>query len=74
MTKYKEQKIPLSQNEVINENFYELFETRAEELMVKVLRASSRKEAVQLISGQIRQLKVQKVASTPLTMVDDKEL
>ena len=74
MTKDIKQKNPLLQDEVINENFYELFKTKAEELTVKVLRASSKKEAVALIIEQIQQLKVHKVVTTPLTMVDDKKL
>jgi L-lactate dehydrogenase complex protein LldG len=74
MAKYMKQKISLMKDEVINENFYELFKTKAEELTVKVLRAASSKEVGDLIIEQIRQLKVQKVASTPLTMVDDQAL
>jgi L-lactate dehydrogenase complex protein LldG len=68
------QEISLLKDEVINENFFELFKTKAEELTVKVLRAASSKEAADLIIEQIRQLKVQKVATTPLTMVDDQAL
>jgi len=74
MTGYMKQKISLLKDEVINEHFYELFKTKAEELTVKVLRAASSKEAADLIIEQIRQLKVQKVAATPLTMVDDQAL
>lgn len=74
MIKYMKQKISLLKDEVINENFYELFKTKAEELTVKVLRAASSKEASDLIIGQIRQLQVKKIASTPLTMVDDQAL
>lgn len=74
MMKYMKQKIPLQQDEVVNENFYELFKTKAEELTVKVLRAASSKEAADLIIEQIRQLQVQKVASIPLTIVDAREL
>ena len=74
MTKYIEQKIPLIQNEIVNEDFYKLFKTRAEELTVKVLRAASSKEAIDIISRQILQLKVKKAASTPLTMVNHGEL
>lgn len=74
MTKYMKQKISLLKDEVINENFYELFKTKAEELTVKVLRAASSKEASDLIIGQIRHFQVQKIASTPLTMVDDQAL
>jgi L-lactate dehydrogenase complex protein LldG len=68
------QKISLLKSEFVNENFYELFKTKAEELTVKVLRAASSKEAPDLILGEIRQLQVQKVAATPLTMLDDKAL
>ena len=68
------QKISLLKDEVIDEDFYELFKTKAEELTVKVLRAASSKEASDLIIGQIRQLQVQNAASTPLTMVDDQAL
>jgi L-lactate dehydrogenase complex protein LldG len=68
------QKISLLKSEFVNENFYELFKTKAEELTVKVLRAASSKEASDLILGEIRQLQVQKVAATPLTMLDDKAL
>lgn len=74
MTKYMKQKISLLKDESVNENFYELFKSKAEELTVKVLRAVSSKEAADLIIKQIRQLKVQKVASTSFTMVDDKAL
>jgi L-lactate dehydrogenase complex protein LldG len=74
MARYMKQKISLLKNEVINENFYELFKTKAEELTVKVLRAASSKEAADLIIEQIRQLKVQKVAATPLAMMDDRAL
>ena len=70
MAKYMKQKISLVQDEVVKENFYELFKTKAEELTVKVLRAASSKEAADLIIEQIRQLQVQKIAATPLTMVD----
>ncbi len=70
MTRYIKQKISLLNDEFVNENFFELFKTRAEELTVKVLRAASSKEAAVLIIEQIRQLQVQKVASTPLTIVD----
>ena len=68
------QKISLLKDEVINENFYELFKTKAEELTVKVLRAASSKEASDLIIGHIRHFQVKKVASTPLTMVGDQAL
>jgi L-lactate dehydrogenase complex protein LldG len=68
------QKLSLLKDEFVNENFYELFKTKAEELTVKVLRAASSKEAADLIIEQIRQSKVQKVAATPLTMVDDQAL
>jgi L-lactate dehydrogenase complex protein LldG len=74
MTRYMKQKISLLKSEFVNENFYELFKTKAEELTVKVLRAASSKEASDLILGEIRQLQVQKVAATPLTMLDDKAL
>lgn len=74
MSKYSKQKISLLKDEIVNENFYELFKTKAEELTVKVNRAASSKEASDLILEQIRQLRVQKVASTPLTMVDDQAL
>jgi L-lactate dehydrogenase complex protein LldG len=74
MTRYMKQKISLLKSEFVNENFYELFKTKAEELTVKVLRAASSKEAPDLILGEIRQLQVQKVAATPLTMLDDKAL
>ena len=74
MAKYMKQKISLLKNEVINENFYELFKTKAEELTVKVLRAASRKEVSDLIHEEIRYLKVQKVASAPMTIVDVGEL
>ena len=68
------QKISPVKDEVINENFYKLFKNKAEELTVKVLRAASSKEAADLIIEQIRQFKVQKVASTPLTIIDAREL
>ena len=68
------QKIPLLCDEVVKENFYELFKARAEELTVMVLRAASSKEAANLIIEQIRQLQVQKIAATPMTMVDDSAL
>ncbi|UCH95427.1 MAG: lactate utilization protein [Candidatus Aminicenantes bacterium] len=68
------QKKALWNHEVVNENFYECFKTKAEELTVKVLRAASSKQAADLILRQIHRLKVQRVASTPLTLVDDKEL
>jgi L-lactate dehydrogenase complex protein LldG len=74
MTKYMKQKIPLLCDEVVKENFYELFKARAEELTVMVLRAASSKEAANLIIEQIRQLQVQKIAATPMTMVDDSAL
>ncbi len=70
MTRYIKQKISLLNDEFVNENFFELFKTRAEELTVKVLRAASSKEAADLIIEQLRQLQVQKVASTPLTIMD----
>jgi len=68
------QKISLLKDEVIDENSYELFKTKAEELTVKVLRAASSKEASDVILGQIRHLQVKKVASIPLTMLDDQAL
>lgn len=74
MMKHIKQKIPLWHDEVVNENFYEGFKTKAEELTVKILRASSSQETLDLIIHQIQQLNIQKVASTPLAMVDDKEL
>jgi len=74
MTKYMKQKISLLKDEFVNDKFYELFKTKAEELTVKVLRAASSKEAADLIIEQIRHLQVQKIAATPLAMVDDKAL
>lgn len=68
------QKISLLKDEVINENFFELFKTKAEELTVKVLRTASSKEAAVSIIEQIRQLKVQKVAFTPMTLADTAEV
>jgi len=74
MTKYMKQKISLLKDEFVNDKFYERFKTKAEELTVKVLRAASSKEAADLIIEQIRHLQVQKIAATPLAMVDDKAL
>jgi len=74
MVKHMKQKISLLKDEVIDENSYELFKTKAEELTVKVLRAASSKEASDVILGQIRHLQVKKVASIPLTMLDDQAL
>jgi L-lactate dehydrogenase complex protein LldG len=69
-----DQKKPLRQIGALEEKFYQTFKTKAEELTVKVLRASSSQEAVNLIIEQIQWLKVERVVSIPLMMVDEKEL
>lgn len=61
-------------NEKINETFYGLFKSRAEELTVTVLRAESSHEALQLISKEIKNLEIQKVVAAPLSLLSLKEL
>ncbi len=61
-------------NDGINEAFYELFKTRAEELTVTVLRAASSIEALQLIVKEIKKLEIRKMAVAPLSLLDLKEL
>lgn len=60
--------------EGINENFYDLFKGKAEELTVKVMRASSAIEAVGVVFEEIKRLKIQNVAAPPLSLLNDKEL
>ncbi len=60
--------------EGINECFYKSFKNKAEELTVNVLRAPSGETAADLVIEQIKKLKVQKVASAPLTLLNMKEL
>lgn len=60
--------------ERINEDFYKRFKIKAEELTVNVLRAPSGNAAADLVIEQIKKLKVQKVVSTPLTLLNMKEL
>lgn len=66
--------LPYMPQKGINETFVNSFKSKAEELTVNVLRASSGKDAADLIIEQIQRLKVRKLASTPLTIIDDKKL
>jgi len=54
----------------VNEAFYRRFKNKAEELTVNVLRAPSREVAASLVIEQIKKLKIQKVVSTPLTLLN----
>lgn len=58
----------------IKENSYDLFKSKAEELTVKVRRASSGKDAVGVVFEEIERLKIQNVAASPLSLLNDKEL
>jgi L-lactate dehydrogenase complex protein LldG len=54
----------------VNKAFYKRFKSKAEELTVNVLRAPSGEVAAGLVIEQIEKLKVQKVVSTPLTLLN----
>ena len=58
----------------INEDFFCLFKGKAEELTVKVMRASSGKEAPGFVFEEIKRLNIQRVAAPPLSLLDDNEL
>ena len=58
----------------INEAFYKRFKNKAEELTVNVLRAPSGEAAESLVIEQIKKLKIQKVVSTPLTLLNIEKL
>jgi len=58
----------------IDENLYNTFKSSAEALTVTVLRAVSREQAAHLIVEQIKRLNIQKVVSTPLSLVNIKTL
>lgn len=60
--------------EGINEDFYQLFKSKAEELTVTVRRAASGQEALPLMLEEIKKQKIQKVVSTPLKLLEVKEL
>jgi L-lactate dehydrogenase complex protein LldG len=60
--------------EGINEDFYRLFKSKAEELTVTVRRAASGQEALPLMVEEIKKQKVREVVSAPLNLLDVKEL
>lgn len=60
--------------EGINEDFFGLFKSKAEELTVKVIRASSRKEALIFVLEEIKGLKIRNAAAPSLSLLDNREL
>ena len=66
--------LPFLPQKGVDETLYKRFKSKAEELTVTVVRAASSEEAAGMIMGEIKKLKVQKVAAAPLTSVNPKEL